>query len=526
MTSSETAPRRAKRRRLGGRQQRQIARRSGGASGVVHSGLQGGRYRPLEESQVQSIIDCALDVLADVGMGDPPPEVTAQALRHGALLDENGRLRLPRRLVERIIAETPKEFTLHGRDRIHDLEVNTSRVHLGTLGLAVKMVDPMTGTHRPSTLTDLYDFGRLVDAHEHIHYFSRSVTATDVTDLHAYDMSVMHACLTSTSKHVFTGFMKADHVQDGIELLDMVAGGTGEFAKAPFITTIVCPIVSPLRFGEDNTLVAIEAARAGIPVVPVIAGQAGATAPASLANALIQNLAETLAGLVLVQLFVPGHPVLVGSWPFVSDLRTGAFSGGSGEQALLMSASAQITNSLGLPSSLSAGMTDAKIPDCQAGFEKAVTVELAALAGGNMINASAGIYGSIMTAAFEGVVIDNDMFGNVLRTIRGIEVADAKGSLDIIRQVVAGDGHYLGDPNTLKLMETEYLYPDVSDRTASAEWESRGAHDIRHSARQRTNTILDTHYPMNLDAEIDGAIRRRFPIHLPTMDDLRARAFE
>ena len=505
-----------------------MAARSTGDSGkkVVSSGLVGGRYAPLLPSEVETIIGCALDVLAQIGVGSPTPEVAAEAIKQGASVDDDGRLRLPHKLVEYMISIAAKDFTLYGRDRSHDLQVNTSRVHLGTTGLIVKMVDPITGVHRESTLTDLYDYGRMVDALEHIHYFSRSITANDVTDLYAYDMSVTHACLSSTSKHIYSGFVDAAHVKDGLELLDMVAGGQGAYAKAPFMTAIVCSIVSPLRFGKENVDVAIAAARAGIPLAMVMAGQAGATAPASLSNTLIMSLAEALAGLVLINLFVPGHPVLVGSWPFVSDLRTGAFSGGGGEQALLTSASAQITNALGLPSSQVAGMTDSKIPDFQAGAEKAMTVELAALAGGNMINSSAGICSSLMTASFEGVVLDNDMFGNILRTIRGIDVVDPGKSIEIIQRAVFGEGHFLGDPNTLALMETEYLYPKLFDRTTSDDWEAQGKQDIRESAREVTQSILDSHYPSHLDEALDAELRNRFPIQLPPVSELRKRSFK
>jgi trimethylamine--corrinoid protein Co-methyltransferase len=260
-------------------------------------------------------------------------------------------------------------------------------------------------------------------------------------------------------------------------------------------------------------------------MVMVMAGQAGATAPASLSNTLIMSLAEALAGLVVINLFMPGHPVLVGSWPFVSDLRTGAFSGGGGEQALLASASAQITNALGLPSSQAAGMTDSKIPDFQAGAEKAITVELAALAGGNMINSSAGIYSSLMTASFEGAVLDNDMFGIILRTVRGIEVNDPGNSIEIIQRAVSGEGHFLGDQNTLQLMETEYLYPKLFDRTTSDAWESQGKQDIRERARQAANIILETHYPPNLDDKLDAELRKRFPIQLPLVSELKKRSF-
>ena len=139
-------------------------------------------------------------------------------------------------------------------------------------------------------------------------------------------------------------------------------------------------------------------------------------------------------------------------WPLVSDLRTGSFSGGSGEEAVLAAAAVQIGKFYDLPNSVGASMSDSKIPDAQAGYEKGVTTALAAHAGCNRVCEAAGMLGSLMGCAFEKLVIDNDMLGMVLRTVRGIEVTDETLSLDAIKEVALDPGHYLGHPQTLALM--------------------------------------------------------------------------
>jgi trimethylamine---corrinoid protein Co-methyltransferase len=229
----------------------------------------------------------------------------------------------------------------------------------------------------------------------------------------------------------------------------------------------------------------------------------------------VQCVAEGLAGLLLVDLVEPGFPVIVGPWPFVSDLRTGAFSGGSGEEAVVSAAAAQMVNFYGLPSSVGAGMTDAKSPDCQAGYEKALAVALAAQAGCNNISESAGMLGSLMALSLEAMVIDNDMLGAVLRTVRGIEVSDETLSLDVIEQVVHGEGHYLRTAQTLDLMRSEYEYPALADRRTPGEWEAAGSPDIRAQAGERVRQILSTHYPEYIEPAVDRRIRETFPILLP-----------
>ena len=131
------------------------------------------------------------------------------------------------------------------------------------------------------------------------------------------------------------------------------------------------------------------------------------------------------------------------NWPLVIDLRTGAFSGGSGETAVLNAASAQLSNWLGLPSGVASSMTDAKAIDAQFGMEKGITSMAAALAGANLIYEAAGMYGSLLGCSFESFVLDNDLIGAVLRATRGIEVSNETLSLEAIRDVcVGGPGHF------------------------------------------------------------------------------------
>jgi len=196
-------------------------------------------------------------------------------------------------------------------------------------------------------------------------------------------------------------------------------------------------------------------------------------------------------------------------------LRTGAFTGGSGEEAVVSAGSAQMVNFYGLPSSVGAGMTDAKLPDCQAGYEKALAVALAAHAGCNNISESAGMLGSLMALSLEAMVIDNDMLGAVLRTVRGIEVNDETLSLDVIERVVHGEGHFLRTEQTLGLMRSEYEYPALADRRTPGAWEVAGSPDIRQQAGERVRELLSTHYPEYIDPAVDRRIREAFPILLP-----------
>jgi trimethylamine--corrinoid protein Co-methyltransferase len=500
---------RAKRR---GRQARQAAPP---AASAVRPGLEGGRYRPLTSHDEQQVHKTILDVLENIGMGDPIPIVKEHALKRGCFMNEHDRLCFPRGLVEDVLANTPKDIQFLGCDPKHDLEIGGKRVHTYGGGEAVNMLDIGTSKYRPSTLVDLYDAARLVDQMDNIHAFSRLVVPTEIVDQKACDISVAYTNVAGTSKHSALTFNHASHVQPTLDMLHMIAGGEKKWRERPFAHGGGCCVISPLRYAEDNSEVCIESIKFGAPVWVVMAPQAGATAPAALAGSVVQCVAEALASLLMIDMVEPGFPVIVGAWPFVSDLRTGAFTGGSGEEAVVTAAAAQMLNFYEVPSSVGAGMSDSKTPDYQAGYEKALAVALAAQAGCNNVSESAGMLGSLMALSLESMVIDNDMLGAVLRTVRGIEVNEETLSYHVIEQVVHGEGHFLRTEQTLGLMRSEYEYPALADRRTPGEWEAAGSPDIREQAGERVKSILSTHYPKYMDPAIDMKIRDRFPILLP-----------
>jgi trimethylamine--corrinoid protein Co-methyltransferase len=482
---------------------------------AVAPGHTGGQYKPLTDADIQNVHRTILDVLENIGMADPIPIVEEHALEKGCTLDEDGRLLFPRALVEDMIANTAQELMFYGQDEKYDLDLRAERVHTYGGGEAVTMLDPGASTYRPSTLMDVYDAARLVDKLDNIHAFSRLVVATDMHGRLACDMNTAYASVAGTAKHTALTFGDYKNVEPVLEMLYMVAGGKEKFHARPFAHGGGCPVISPLRYGEDNCEVCVESVRFGAPVWIVVAPQAGATAPAALAGALVQVMAEAIASMLMINVVHPGHPVIVGPWPFVSDLRTGSFTGGSGEEAIVSAAAAQMTNFYGLVSSVGAGMSDSKVPDNQAGYEKAIAVALAALSGCNNVSESAGMMGSLMGLSLESLVIDNDMLGAVMRTVRGIEVNDETLSFAEIENAVHGEGHFLRQDQTLNLMRSEYEYPALADRLPPNVWEEAGSLDIREQAAMRVKEVLSTHYPDYVSREVDAKIRDKFKIEIP-----------
>ena len=507
--NESAAPRR---RRGGARQAMKAKRAQPPATNPAPPGPVGGQYRPLNDAQLAHIYETSLRMLAELGMGDAPETLVRQALAKGARQNELGRLCFPRAMVEDILEGACKTFVLHGRDERHSIEVGGDRVYFGTGGAAVQTLDLDNHRYRPSTLRDLADFTRLADALPNIAWFTRCCVATDVEDIFELDFNTAYALLRYTSKPIGTSFSVAQSVDPIADMFDAVAGG--EFAARPFCKAHISAIISPMRYGADAFDVALACIRRGIPINAITAGMTGATSPAPLDGMLAASFAETLAALIMVNVFERGFPVIFSNWPFVIDLRTGAFSGGGGECTLLNAASAQLANHVGLPSGVAASMTDAKAVDAQMGMEKALSSLACGLSGANMVYESSGMMASLLGASFEAFVLDNEMLSHVYRILRGVEIGDDGLSFEAMRSVVTGEGHFMGEPQTLAAMERDYFYPTLGDRLEPSVWQEAGAEDARQKANALARDILEHHRPDYLPSAVDRQLRSSFRILL------------
>ncbi|PSL18288.1 trimethylamine methyltransferase family protein [Shimia abyssi] len=480
----------------------------------VWPGVMGGRLKPLSSEEVALVEEAMFTLLETLGLSQAIPSMQKKVVAAGGSMTADGRLLFPRALVKKAIAEAKRDFTLCGQVSERDLCLEKARVHMSTGGAAPGVFDMDSGEYRPATLADLYDAARLVDCMENIHHFSRPVVARDVEDNALMDINTAYACLAGTSKHVSISITEPQNVPAIAELCYAIAGGEEAFRARPFLTVMVCHVVPPMRFAEEACEVLEAAINAGFPVQLISAGQAGATSPATIAGSLVQAVAETLAGLVFARLIDPEAKAIFAPKPLVADLRTGSMSGGGGEQAILMAAAAQMGRHFDLPTSSIAGITDAKTLDAQYGAEKSLAVAMAAHAGSNIVTQAAGIHASLLGVSLQGYVSDNDLLGNILRTVRGVEATPENIAADVIAQVCLGPGHYLGEKHTFNRMKSDYFYPHIGDRRTPTEWHEDGSKDVGEVAKEKAKELLSEYFPTHLSDEVDQVLRDRFDIQL------------
>lgn len=478
--------------------------------------VRGGNFTPLGEVALGQIHEAALQILSVTGFAEAPDEIIQLVTDAGGTLSAEGRLCFPVPLVEAVLADLPRSITLHGRGEALPLTLGGDAVYFGTGGASPEILDLETQRYRPSTLSDIAQAARLVDAMPHIHFFSRPMVARDIDDPVALELNTAFACLSGTAKHVMVSASSPASLNAIADLVYEIAGSRSAFEAAPFLSLNVNHVVPPLRFDADSALVLVRAVECGIPVMVNTFGQLGASSPVTIAGCVAQTTAETLAGMVLVWLAARRagtKPVAIfGPRPMVTDLRTGAMSGGGGEQAKLTAAAVQMARHYGLPSSTIAGATDSKWPDAQSGYEKSLAITLALQAGAHFITQAAGTQASLMATSLESYVIDNDMLGGILSAHTPIDVTADTLNPDAIHTATTQAGHFLGESETLARMNSDFLYPEIGDRRTIDDWQEDGAPEIWKLAHARVLKILATPATEIIDSDLIERLKAQYAL--------------
>jgi trimethylamine--corrinoid protein Co-methyltransferase len=477
----------------------------------MRKGIEGGRYRPLTDNQVEQIHQTVLKVFSEVGVQVNHDEALGIFKKAGARVDEGSRIvTFDPAMVMELVGQAPARVNLCGRepDGSLDCEIGGTRVHLGTGGTALNVQDPGSVDVRRSQLRDIMDMARVVNELENIHFYMLNIFPHDV-ESNDIDVNRFGAALNRTRKHIMGGVYTVEGIRNVIRMAEMIAGSPEALRERPFISMVAC-IISPFKLDEEYGRLAIEVAKNRIPLVVPAEPLCGATAPITLAGNLVVDCVDTLTGVMLAQLVNPGTPVLFGCISSITDLRDMKYLAGAVEMGLLNAAASQMAQFYELPIYATAGMSDAKVNDAQAGYESAMTNLMVALAGGNFIHDAAGFLEFCMTASFDKLVIDNEIIGMVMRAVEGIRVDETTLAFDEIKKVGPG-GHYVSSRHTRRHMRAEQFRPTLSDRETRDVWQESGAKDARQRASERAKAILEAD-PVST---IDPAVRRRIIDEIP-----------
>jgi len=438
----------------------------------------------LSDGDVEAIVGEACQVL-EKGPGIVVEnEEGRSVLEDAGALRHDGRFLIPEQVVRDAVASAPSAILLHDRDGEVALDLGDDRVHFDPGSAAINVLDRKDGRRRAAKAADYVDLVRLVETLPCYAAQSTALTPSDVPEEVA-DRYRLYLALKHGRKPVVTGTFRKDGFAPMYDMLVAVRGSEEALRERPLAVFDCCPS-PPLRWSDLTCQALIDCARAGVPAELVSMPLAGAAAPVTLREAVVQHCAESLSGVVLTQAARYGSPVIYGGAPAAFDMRHGTTPMGSMETMMIDVAYAQVGKHLGLPTHGYLALSDAKVPDYQAGMETAFGAALAALAGINMISGP-GILDYLLTQSLEKLLLDHEACAMALRLVRGIEKREGD-SVALIADLVAAGGEFLSHSHTRKNWRKELsIASPLIDRDTYTDWEAKGG----MSARQRASLEVE-----------------------------------
>jgi trimethylamine--corrinoid protein Co-methyltransferase len=469
--------------------------------------LGGSRLTVLTANEIYDVHQSTLEVLEKTGVKVYDPTAFDLFKKAGCDTDEKKNLvKMPSHLVKESVKKTPGEFALFARNPKNNVKIEPGSVCYGPMIGRINIIDLDTGEKRRTTLQDVGNLTRIASALE---YYRLPHSGVMMPHIEGVPDEVCHAYayLTSVknSEKVVKGTGRDGvRAKDCIRMASVVAGcEPEELGKRPNIFTTY-NIVSPLRLQQRPTEGLLEYGKYGLPVDITSEVQAGATSPVTLAGSMVVQNSEILAAITLAQLANPGAPVFYGTASTIMDMHSGLIALGAVEAGLLNVATAQMAQYYGIPSRGTASNTQSKALDIQAGYEKAVTLTMAALAGVNYLWYP-GTLEFALTVSYESLVIDNEVCGMVDRAVKGIAVNKDTLATKLIDSVGPG-GQFLGEKHTVDYLMSEQYFPKLGDRRSREEWKADGARELKDVARDEAKRILKEYEPTPLAKDVEAEL--------------------
>ena len=477
--------------------------------GFSKIGLKRSYLQPLSTDELYTIHASSLEILEKRGVTVHEPAAFNAFEKAGCVVQKNRIVKIPRYLVEESIRKAPHSVTLCGRNREYDFTLDNTQFYAGVCGSAPHIFDLDTHQHRRAQISDVASLARLFDGLENLScILTPEVVPNDVPvqdiDIHAVD-----AILRNTEKHVGPVLCFSEtHIEDVIQMAELVAGGSEELRKRPIISALAEP-VSPLEHSVPQTKNLIAYARRGLPVHITNHPITGFTSPVTLAATITQSNAEVLSYLVLAQLINPKTPITFGPYGTTPNMNEGIHLPASPEATLIQTALTQVTRHYQLPSLGFSGV-NGKVLDAQAGIEDMFCILSLALAGADLM--LIGLMDNDDTMAYEMLVIENAMLPIIGRVLRGVKVDEERVALDLINQSRPAN-NFLSEKHTLEFYGSEHVIPHLFERSSWRKWEAAGSKDLLQKASEEAKRILRTHRPLPLEnsvsEKLDEIVKKR-----------------
>ncbi|MEE9229430.1 MAG: trimethylamine methyltransferase family protein [Acidobacteriota bacterium] len=458
------------------------------------------RMHEFAKEEIQKIHAASMRLLGETGVAFNEPEAVEIFRKHGVKVDGKMVL-LQEKDVRKALESAPSRFTVRARTPARSVTVGGDQFVLAP-GYGAPFVVTAQGEQRRPTLRDYDSFCKLVQTSPCLDM--NGFMMVDPSDIPAEEahLDMMFSSIVLCDKAFMGSPVSRQAALDALAMAGIAWGGKESIDNKPVLISLINSR-SPLQFSEEMAASLIEFARCGQPCVIAPLVMAGASGPITAAGVLALQNAEILAGLTLAQLVNPGTPIIYGSTSAPVDMKTGGLAIGAPELSQIVSATAQLARFYGLPSRSGGALTDAHFPDMQAGAESVMALVTAVRSGIHFVLHACGMLGSYVSISFEKFLLDEELCGMVRKLVEPMEITDETIGLSTI-QKVGIDGHYMGEPETLKRCRTEFFLPRLGNRQNYEVWADAG----RLRVDQRATAALEERLAQYEKPDIDPGIER------------------
>ena len=459
-------------------------------------------FEILNEEAIEIIETNAETVLADIGVNFVNNPAALERWREAGAEIDGERVRIPRGLARKLCRTAPKTFTQHARNPARSVEIGGRNLVLAPV-YGPPFVHDAEGGRRYATMADFEKFVKLGYMSKWLHHSGGTVCEPTDVPVNKRHLDMLKAHMTLSDKPFMGSVTEPSRAQDSVEMCEILFGK--DFVQENTVMTSLININSPLTF-DDVMMGALEVYaknNQACIVSPFIVG--GAMAPVSVAGTLTQVLAEVLAGIAYSQLVRPGAPVIFGAFVTSIDMNSGAPTFGTPEASQITYGAGQLARRLGLPFRSAGSFTGSKLPDAQAAYETANSLNMGLLSGVNFMLHSCGWLEGGLVSSFEKFVMDADQLGTLHKMAQGVAVDAEAQAMDALEEVGPG-GHFLGCAHTQANFKSAFWRSEVFDFKPFETWFEEGARDTMALAGERVKRMLETYQQPELDPAIAEAL--------------------
>lgn len=459
-------------------------------------------FEVLNDEALEIIEANAETLLEEVGVNFVNNPKALERWREAGASIEGERVRIPRGLARKLCETAPSQFTQHARNAARNVEIGGRNLVCAPIYGPPFVHDIQTG-RRYATMEDFRKFVKLGYMSKWLHHSGGTVCEPTDVAVNKRHLDMLHAHMTLSDKPFMGSVTDPDRARDSVEMAGLLFGD--DFVRDNTVMTSLININSPLTF-DDVMMGALEVyaeSNQACILSPFIVG--GAMAPVSVAGTLTQVLAEVMTGVAYTQLVRPGAPVIFGAFVTSIDMNSGAPTFGTPEASHITYGAGQLARRLGLPYRSAGSFCGSKLPDAQAAYETANSLNMGLLSGVNFMLHSCGWLEGGLVASFEKFVMDADQLGALHKFAQGVSVDENAQAMDAIREVGPG-GHYLGCAHTHANFKSAFWRSDVFDYKPFETWHEEGARDTQALAAARVEHLLETYQQPAIDPGIAEAL--------------------